>query len=106
LILGIDFWNEFDIVPYVQCKIPPIHEIYVNATPGLFETEHGLRQDQQTRLSKILESLLLTYLMKHTINIGDVEPVRSRPYEKNKNTWGPILEDNGMLLSIQKKDYL
>jgi transposase InsO family protein len=91
LILGIDFWNEFNIIPYVQppetCKTSSIHEIYVNAKPLLLETEHVLTQNQQARLAKIVETLkpsgekiIPTHLMKHTINTGDVEPVRSRPY--------------------------
>jgi hypothetical protein len=83
LILGIDFWNEFDIITYVQspetCKIPPIHEIYVNATAVLFETEHDLRQDQHTRLAKIVESLKSTG--------GKIVPTNS-PNETHHQHWG------------------
>jgi len=89
LILGIDFWENFDIKPVIQVSHPSDqNEIFEIGQSTNVKTDHSLTFLQESRLKKILEKLqpksekiIPTKLMTHKIDTGEAQPVQSKPYQ-------------------------
>jgi Reverse transcriptase (RNA-dependent DNA polymerase) len=87
LILGIDFWENFDIKP-------TIHKLQSDSLKEISQIDqptcvgHILSPTQECKLQKIIEKLqpksekiIPTKLLTHKIDTGDSLPVQSKPYQ-------------------------
>jgi Aspartyl protease len=88
LILGIDFWENFDIKPKIERpSMNPVEETSEITKATEIQTDHDLTCVQKSRLARIIDTLrpktekiVPTKMMIHKIDTGDSEPVRSKPY--------------------------
>jgi len=80
LYLGIDFWNQFKIVPTVSS----LDSVIIDSTPE----QHILTAEEQFSLNNVIKmfpssvrlGLGKTNLVTHEIDIGNAKPVKQRYY--------------------------
>lgn len=78
IILGMDFWTEFDIKPTIQ----------INTMTDELDKTHNLNSLQQKQLLDVQSKFLLsengqigcTDVLSHVIDTGEAKPFRQRPY--------------------------
>lgn len=84
LILGTNFWDEFNIRPMV-CVLEEVKE----ERPDPVNVKHVLTSEQQAQLDKVIETfdvakvdgpLGFTTRAQHVINTGDATPIKQRQY--------------------------
>lgn len=84
--LGVDFWVAFNLLPKLDELFSPEEpeECEKRPAPDL----HTLTEDQKEQLEKVItlfpssskEGLGKTSLLKHTIDVGEVQPIKQRHY--------------------------
>lgn len=91
LILGIDFWNAFNVAPQISA-LKTEDDGYVSP----LEHSHELSSDQARALSQAVNSFVFstddrigyTTVVEHYIDTGDAKPIKQRQY-----TVSPYLQE-------------
>lgn len=116
LILGIDFWNNFNICPkyltksdhlYLNepscCDITKSSELYVFAYENLTSSQKLIADDIVQKFKAISfteRGLGRTHLITHRIDTGDTEPIRQRYYRMSPEKQKIITEQVDDMLKL------
>jgi transposase InsO family protein len=118
LILGVDFWRAFNIVPTIietetvnllvsENLREPGENPMQEAEEADAETSHRLTTEEHTRMNiikKRLEKLSQvqspTHVMTHYIDTGDARPIASQPYMYSPKVENQIHEEIERMLSL------
>lgn len=86
LILGMDFWNMFDLLPsnLLSCSYTPVCSLYINE----ISDQRELSVQQRLRLQQLIgvfpsfskEGLGRTNVLSHVIDTGNASPIKQRHF--------------------------
>lgn len=106
LILGTNFWDEFNIRPMICCLEEIDNEFPAKHEP--VNVRHELTTDQQQRLDEVIElfdvakldgPLGFTTRTTHKIDTGDAPPIKQRQYVVSPYIQTAIHEEIDRMLS-------
>lgn len=117
LILGIDFWHKFQLLPeylkkidYIAPQDSKIAELAFNSSTLHIHSYQNLNQDQKAIADNIIDKfkqisfqykgLGRTHLISHNINTGDAQPIRQRYYRMSPEKLKLITEQVDEMLSL------
>lgn len=117
MILGMDFWNKFHILPktlltatYISSSDPCLAELTLNSNDVFIHSYENLNNTQRTvadalvkkfeKISYEHKGLGKTHLMRHHINTGDASPIRQRYYRMSPEKQRIVTEQVDEMLSL------
>lgn len=116
LILGIDFWNKFNICPkYLSdvknlfesdpglSEISGSNEMHLHAYESLDEPQKEIADNVVEKFRNISfteKGLGRTHLIEHSINTGDAEPIRQRYYRMSPEKQRIVTEQVDEMLAL------
>lgn len=102
LYLGIDFWIAFGLLPKL------VNEIENSKPSGIDDNKHPLSPEQSQLLLEAIdllpscekEGLGKTSFLSHTINTGDVQPIKQRHYPVSPAVQAEMYAELDRMLSL------
>lgn len=102
LYLGIDFWIAFGLLPKL------VNEIVNSRTGGIDDNKHPLSPEQSQLLQEAIDllpscekqGLGKTSFLSHTINTGDVQPIKQRHYPVSPAVQAEMYAELDRMLSL------
>lgn len=116
LILGIDFWNDFNLCPkYLTnadnlfakdpglCEMTDLCKSKLNSFNNLLDSQKLVANsimEQFRDISFEAKGLGRTHLIEHRINTGDTEPIKQRYYRMSPDKQRVIVEQLDEMLAL------
>lgn len=117
MLLGMDFWNEFEILPdnflqasYISSSDPCLAEVTLNSTDIFIHSYENLDLSQKAVADEVVlkfkqisyehKGLGRTHLIKHHIDTGDADPIRQRYYRMSPEKQRIVTEQVDEMLSL------